>query len=142
LLEHDIGPFTPLVPAEVPLFVALSLKKSGLCRIRAPSFFIEENLTKILEFELQNANEFANVHEFLFEIVGDIVEHTYNLKNRESIGMLVNEIREARFKKIYSGLKMMDGRAMNLNNITERELNQIKPFLIRTMDVSRLMDPK
>ncbi|KAG0440019.1 putative DNA replication complex GINS protein PSF2 [Dictyocoela muelleri] len=142
LLEYDIGPLTPLNPAVVPLFVALTLKKSGLCRIRAPSFFKEENLLQILEFEIKNENEFSKVHDYLFEIKRDIVDNSYNLNNKDTIRKLINEIREVRFGKIYNGLKMIDGHAMNLNNITEFELNQIKPFLLKTIGFSRQMNIK
>lgn len=142
LLEETLGPFTPLVPEIVPLFVALSLKKSGMCRIRCPLFFEVENLNKILEFELKNENEFSKIHPYLFEIKNDILENVYNLDNEEDVRRLINEIKETRFKKIYNGLKMIDGRAMNLNNITEYELNQIKNYLVNVMNVVHMIEKK
>jgi hypothetical protein len=37
-VQGDFGPFRPQIPAKVPLWLAIALKKRGKCRIQPPNW--------------------------------------------------------------------------------------------------------
>lgn len=57
-----------------------------------------------------------------------------NLPEGERIRRLVQSIREARFKKTAEGLKSIDGTALKINLLSFMEINEIRPFLLMSLD--------
>ena len=131
LLEADIEDLKPLQVAYVPLYIALTLKKANLCRIRLPSYLKEERLQEVLDSEKENVDEYTRIPPRLFELSELLVQNAYNIPNPERIKVLVQEIREVRFKKTLEGMKALDGHAFNIDNLTEWEFCEVRPFVLK-----------
>ncbi|KCZ73878.1 hypothetical protein H311_05161, partial [Anncaliia algerae PRA109] len=67
LLEEDIPELVPGEVRKIPLFIALILKNSEVCRIRSPFFLMEEYLYRIIEDEKIN-EDYSLIHPHLFEL--------------------------------------------------------------------------
>ncbi|CAI5993088.1 unnamed protein product [Closterium sp. NIES-65] len=50
----DIGPFRPQIALQVPLWLAIALKKRAKCSIQPPPWLAADRLTEILEAEREN----------------------------------------------------------------------------------------
>lgn len=51
LMSGTVGPLYPQVPATVPLWLAVHLKKRNRCRIRPPAWITRVNLERLLKVE-------------------------------------------------------------------------------------------
>lgn len=131
LLEYDIQNLKPLQISRVPLYVALSLKKSNLCRIRLPQFLKREYLEEIINLERENIGEYTKIPRFFFEISDILIRHAYNVENPDKLRLLIQELKEARFQKTFEGMKVLDGHAFNVNNLTEWEFNEVRHFILK-----------
>lgn len=128
LIAEDYGPFRPQTNITVPLWLALTLKRGGHCRIVPPEWLslrtrschdeshlhgILENLEEILAIEREKADEFApipvphywQVATLLFEAAQDDL----NDGKLEERMRLVQAIKEVRRQKIMAGLSGLDG---------------------------------
>ena len=56
LVSGDFGPFKPSIAAEVPLWLALTLKKLNKCSIRPPEWLQVEELEETLRIERRATN--------------------------------------------------------------------------------------
>jgi GINS complex subunit 2 len=137
LLEGAYESCTPLQIARVPLFVALVLKKANMCRIRVPQYLTLDALRAAFEEEQKKADEYAYVHPHLFVLADELLRNCYNVEDAGECRIAVEKIKELRFKKTYDGIRGMDGRAVNLNNLTAFEFNEIREFMLGSMKISR-----
>ncbi|EJW03265.1 hypothetical protein EDEG_02380 [Edhazardia aedis USNM 41457] len=138
LMQADFGPFSPLEIPKIPIYIALLLKKANQCRIRLPTFFDPNILREILQNEKDN-DEYTQIHPFTFELIG-LLEHCYNVGNVDEIKILINEIKTIRHQKTHNGLKRIDSRALNLNNLTSWEFNEFKEFLLNVMGSAKKLE--
>ncbi|KAM0676795.1 DNA replication protein psf2 [Binucleata daphniae] len=134
LIQEDYGPYNPLQLYKVPLYIALTLKKSNKCKIRLPSFFDVEYLQDVLQKEEEN-EDYQQIHPFFFEM-SIYIKECYNADNIDEKLVLVNKIKHARYNKTHEGLKVIDARAINLNNLTSYEFNEIKKYLLTVMQAA------
>ncbi|KAM0675790.1 DNA replication complex GINS protein PSF2 [Gurleya vavrai] len=135
LIQCDYGPFLPLEIYRVPIYIALILKNSNKCRIRLPQFYQLEFLKDILKNEEDN-EEYQPLFPYFFELKSVIMD-CYNVDNYSETIVLINNIRTVRYKKTHAGIKMIDARAINLNNITCFEFNEVKKFMLSVMEEAR-----
>ncbi|ELA48029.1 hypothetical protein VCUG_00452 [Vavraia culicis subsp. floridensis] len=138
LLETDYGPLTPHSPAKVPIHTALFLHKSNLCKIPLPFFLTLDYLEDVKQQEKNNENEYASIYPYIFEVYDDILRCVDC--NVEEIRMVLSEIRDVRMEKSRRGLVGIDGRALNLNNLTVYEYEQIKSVLLDGMEMALRME--
>ena len=47
-MQGDYGPFQPNIPVQVPLWLALLLKKRNKCRVQAPEWMQPDKLKGLL----------------------------------------------------------------------------------------------
>jgi GINS complex subunit 2 len=137
LIEGMYKPCGPLHIARVPLFAALILKRANMCKIRLPQCLSLDALRTALDEEQRRADEYSCIHVHFFVLANELLDNCYNVEDAEECRTLVEKIKEIRFKKTYDGLRSMDGRAMNLNNLTPYEFNEVKEFMLETMKTAR-----
>lgn len=135
LIQETYGPYYPLQLYKVPIYIAITLKKSNKCKIRLPSYFDTELLKDLLQKEEEN-EDYQSLHPFFFEI-SCYIKECYNVDNIDEKMVLINKIKYIRYKKTHEGLKILDARAINLNNLTSWEFNEIKPFLLTVMEEAK-----
>lgn len=139
LLEKNIGPFKIGELHEVPIHCALKMAKFNLCEIQTPLYLKEEHLRELKKKELET-NEYQEIYPYIFELYEDILQHLKG--DVEHLRLLVSEIREIRLKKTKTGLKSIDGKALCLNNLTVYEYEQIKPILLKGMEMAARMEKR
>ncbi|KAK6929347.1 GINS subunit, domain A, partial [Dillenia turbinata] len=136
LICGDFGPFRPQIATEVPLWLAVALKKRGKCTIRTPQWMSVEKLTQVLEAERDSPREFqplpfhyVEISRLLFDHARDDIPDIYMVRS------LIEDIRDVRFHKVETGLETISARthAVKLKNLSAMEVNIVRPFVVRTL---------
>ncbi|XP_026418717.1 DNA replication complex GINS protein PSF2-like [Papaver somniferum] len=132
----DFGPFYPHIPTEVPIWLAMALKKRGKCAIRPPSWMSLENLTQVLELERDSPREFQPLPFHYVEISRLLFDHAReDIPDVHMVRTLVEDIRDVRFHKVESGFETIGSRthAVKLKNLSAMEVNIVRPFFVRAL---------
>lgn len=140
LLERTYTACGPLQIARLPFYAALLLKKANMCRIRLPNYLSLENLRMFLSQETENTDEYLYLHPHFFSLANDCLNNCYNVEDAEEGKILVEKIKEARFKKTLEGIRCLDGKAVNLNNLTIFEFNEVKEFILGSMKMGKRIE--
>lgn len=133
LICGDCGPFTPSIPIQVPLWLAINLRQRQKCRILPPDWMTVENLTKIKEeetdsaiFTLMPSSHYKEMAQLLFDVaVSDI-------PNADDIRTLIKDIWDIRMSKLRSSvdafIKSGETHAQ-VDNLTVFEINFVRSLL-------------
>ncbi|KAI9591841.1 DNA replication complex GINS protein psf2 [Syncephalis fuscata] len=127
-LELIQGTFAPLQPqpprlTQVPIWVALTLRKRNQCRIVPPEWFNVDFLTQKLEEE-QEEPTFSAL-PFNYMEIGNL--------------LLNREVRQA---KARLGLSLLNGSNVQMDNIGWMELNEIRPFFTKAFQHLQRLEPE
>ncbi|XP_043701119.1 DNA replication complex GINS protein PSF2 isoform X2 [Telopea speciosissima] len=134
--EGDYGPFYPQITIEVPLWLAVALKKRGKCTIRPPQWMSVEKLTQVLEAERDSPREFQPLPFHYVEISRLLFDHARDdIPDMYMVRSLIEDIRNVRFHKVETGLETISARthAVKLKNLSAMEVNIVRPFVVRTL---------
>lgn len=143
LLCGDFGPFHPQIATQVPIWLAVALKRRGKCTIRAPEWMSVDNLTKVLEAERESPRVFeplpfhyVEISRLLFDHARDDISDVYLIRS------LVEDIRNVRFHKIEINLEEIQGRAhaVKIRNLSAMEVNIVRPFVVRALQAFYKLD--
>ncbi|KAJ5067524.1 DNA replication complex gins protein psf2 [Anaeramoeba ignava] len=136
-IQGTFGPFIPSVPCNVPLWMALSLKKQQKCQIKPPLWLDVQKLTHKLKEENEN-EQITTIHKHFMEISLQLLTYASDdLQNPEEIRSLIEDIWNIRLSKIrksYSAIQT-EAYAIEANNFTKMEIEMIKPFFTTIMKV-------
>ncbi|BBG97972.1 PSF2 [Prunus dulcis] len=137
MLCGDFGPFYPQMATQVPMWLAIALKKRGKCTIRPPEWMSVENLTQILEAERESQAAFqvlpfhyVEISSLLFDYASGDIPDLYMVRS------LINDIRDARFLKVESSLESFEdarSSAVKVKNLSAMEVNVVRPFVGRAL---------
>ncbi|CAL9008063.1 unnamed protein product [Prunus brigantina] len=137
MLCGDFGPFYPQMATQVPMWLAIALKKRGKCTIRPPEWMSVENLTQILEAERESQAAFqvlpfhyVEISSLLFDYASGDISDLYMVRS------LINDIRDARFLKVESSLESFEdarSSAVKVKNLSAMEVNVVRPFVGRAL---------
>ncbi|XP_021768990.1 DNA replication complex GINS protein PSF2-like [Chenopodium quinoa] len=136
LISGDYGPFRPQIATQVPLWLAVALKKRGKCTIRPPEWMSIERLTQVLESERDSPKEFQPLPFHYIEISRLLFDHARDdIPDIYMVRSLIEDIRDVRFHKVESGLETISARthAVKLKNLSAMEVNIVRPFVVRTL---------
>eukprot|EP00468_Gymnochlora_sp_CCMP2014_P002313 CAMPEP_0167755494 /NCGR_PEP_ID=MMETSP0110_2-20121227/8857_1 /TAXON_ID=629695 /ORGANISM="Gymnochlora sp., Strain CCMP2014" /LENGTH=170 /DNA_ID=CAMNT_0007641491 /DNA_START=54 /DNA_END=563 /DNA_ORIENTATION=+ len=137
LVAGTIGPFQPQQAVEVPLWLALQLRKEGKCVIMAPEWLSVDFLQTKEAEERQDPSNFSSLPYYFSEITFSLLRNAQqDVKDARKIRTLLANISDLRSCKIKSGLKSITEKVhyIKLNNITSLELYGIKKFTIKTLN--------
>ncbi|BAT84966.1 hypothetical protein LR48_Vigan03g196200 [Vigna angularis] len=132
----DFGPFTPQIVTQVPLWLAIALKKRGKCSIRPPQWMSVEKLSKVLEEERDSQEmsdqlpfHYVEISRLLFDQARDNIPDLYMVRS------LIEDIRNVRFHKVETNLEEFNGRtiAVKIKNLSAMEVNIVRPFIGRAL---------
>ncbi|XP_057511134.1 DNA replication complex GINS protein PSF2-like isoform X1 [Actinidia eriantha] len=139
----DFGPFHPQISTQVPLWLAVALKKRGKCTIRPPEWMLVEKLMQVLEAERDSQKSFqplpfhyVEISRLLFDHARDDIPDIYMVRS------LIEDIKDVRFYKIGTGLEVISQRttALKLNHLTAMEVNIVRPFLVKALQTFNKLD--
>ncbi|KAA8534203.1 hypothetical protein F0562_031604 [Nyssa sinensis] len=143
LICGDFGPFRPQIATQVPLWLAVALKKRGKCTIRPPEWMSVEKLTQVLEAERDSERFFqplpfhyVEISRLLFDHARDDIPEVYMVRS------LIEDIKDVRFHKIGTGLEIISERthALKLKNLSAMEVNIVRPFVVRALQTFYKLD--
>ncbi|GJJ07176.1 hypothetical protein Clacol_001376 [Clathrus columnatus] len=135
LISGTFGPFRPPSKTKVPLWFAVNLKLKKKCRIVPPVWlsieFLQERLSQETLSEEFTAFpfRFAEISKVLLDVASD------DLHNPDRLRSLLKDLREARQAKSREGLRKLNHEMLEIPNLCSMELNEIRPFFARAMDV-------
>jgi len=136
------GPFRPPAKSRIPLWMALNLKQKKKCRIIPPPWLSVEYLQNRLKEELSEQGfsqlpyQFAEISKVLLDVASD------DLQSPDKIRTLLKDLREARQAKSREGLRKLDHIALSLPNLCSMEINEIRPFFSKAMNVMIQLTPE
>ncbi|KAK4267844.1 hypothetical protein QN277_024575 [Acacia crassicarpa] len=136
LISGDFGPFVPQIATQVPLWLAVALKKRGKCSIRPPEWMSVDNLTQVVEAERESQEmseklpfHYVEISRLLFDHARDDIPNVYMVRS------LIEDIRDVRFHKVRTDLEAFNGRtiAVKIKNLSAMEVNIVRPFIRRAL---------
>ena len=146
-MSRSVGPFTAGMEANIPLWLAVSLRKRGLARIIPPSFMTVESLEHILKYERENNTfcaELPHRHSEIARAVlsvsggGGATMDDGDIVQPELVRTLLEDIETVRIDKIRNNIKKLSEQslsktdtlpAIDVTGIGSLEIQQTRPFL-------------
>ncbi|KAI8639478.1 DNA replication complex GINS protein PSF2 [Parasitella parasitica] len=133
-IQGKIGPFQPPLSIEVPIWLALLMKKNDKCSIVCPDWLNVEYLKNRQEEEEKN-EEFSKLPFHYMELSQMLLETASDdIPNAEQIRKLLKDLRETRQAKSRAGLDVLDDKWLGMNNLSLMEINEIRPFFTRAFN--------
>uniref|UniRef100_A0A6B2LKV4 Uncharacterized protein n=2 Tax=Arcella intermedia TaxID=1963864 RepID=A0A6B2LKV4_9EUKA len=145
-ISGDIGPFEVSIPINVPLWLAITLKKRKMCNIKPPSWMTTENIRSLVQREksLEGFQQLPSLHlmEISFEILKYASEDLIasNEKDIDELRVAIEDLFYIRNHKIRNGFVTLGTEdislsSIKLNGIQSMELNNIRPIFTETLQV-------
>lgn len=105
-IQGDYGPFKAQQPAEVPLWLALALKATGLFRLNPPAWLSKEWLNECLRQEREQGDQYQPIPHHWLEIGLMILEEAADdVPHAELVRRSIQAIRECRLAKTQKGIE-------------------------------------
>ncbi|KAL6524724.1 hypothetical protein OROHE_016006 [Orobanche hederae] len=133
----DFGPFRPQIATEVPLWLAVALKRRGKCTVRAPDWMAVDKLAQVLEAERDSEKfqplpfHYVEISRLLFDHAREDIPDVYMVRS------LIEDIKDVRFHKIGTGLEIISKErtyVLGLKNLSAMEANIVRPFITRALE--------
>ncbi|KAI5190086.1 GINS complex subunit 2 [Nematocida minor] len=137
MASGTFGPFFPMAPASVPLYVALFLRHSLLCSIQAPEWLSIGYLQRAIENEEISLDEFSPINMYIFENAEVSLESCDITENISEIKILIKKLKEIRLKKLLKGIEYIDTSVIGMNNLTFYEFRKIKEYIIPHLEIQK-----
>ncbi|KAG9097402.1 DNA replication protein psf2 [Ceratobasidium sp. 370] len=135
LMSGVYGPFRPPARAQIPLWFASNLKLKRKCYIVPPDWLNVEWLQEKLREETA-ADTFSKMPFRYVEISKILLDVAFDdIASSERVRNLLKDIQEARQAKLRAGLKDLDHLQLSFPNICAMEINELRPFFIKAMEV-------
>lgn len=137
----DVGPFVPTLPVDVPLWLALHLKKNQKCQIQAPEWMDPETLADALEEE-KAGSAFADLPQHFIEITQLLMKGAKDdIPLAQKVQLLIEDISNIRQRKIRDGIKNVMQRAaegkltnaIKMNNVAMMEIHAMRPLFLKSL---------
>lgn len=143
LIGGDIGPFSPGLPADVPLWMAVNLKQSQKCRLTPPTWMDVEQLQEKKQEETDSKFFTAMPSPHYMEITQLLLKYaTDDIPHADEIRTLVKDIWDLRIAKLRSSIDTFvksEATHAKLNHLTLMELNTVRPFLTQALDQMHIL---
>mmetsp|Transcript_32092 Transcript_32092/g.72091 ORF Transcript_32092/g.72091 Transcript_32092/m.72091 type:complete len:215 (-) Transcript_32092:79-723(-) len=145
LLSGSVGPFQPMVPVQVPLWLALKLHERQMCKIQLPSWLHrDELLERKREEEAEKENKYLTPVEFHYQEIATILFRRApdSFAGQEGNSRIqVKDIEELRDSKIHTSLRDLEQYtpAVKIANVSAMEINKIRPFLVQALNRFRTL---
>eukprot|EP01125_Pyxidicula_operculata_P000553 TRINITY_DN10560_c0_g1_i1.p1 TRINITY_DN10560_c0_g1~~TRINITY_DN10560_c0_g1_i1.p1 ORF type:complete len:194 (+),score=33.46 TRINITY_DN10560_c0_g1_i1:52-633(+) len=138
-----IGPFISSLPVSVPLWLAVYLKKRGLCSFVVPDWLRVEKVKEWHEYE-RNEGAFAQLPEYHTIVIANVLlnegsDDIHNAGiNPEELRSALHDLWDNRRSKINRGIQKISAAtqvvSVDLNNLTSSEINTYRGFILETLN--------
>lgn len=139
LISGDFGPFDPQIPAPVPLWLAIALRKQGKCRIQIPHFIQRDELKALCKRERNSPpDELQHIHEryremslLLLHSAAEDVDGADEVRRTVEDTETIRQLKlNASLNEVVTAMKRENAsRHIEFTNIGTIELHSLRPFL-------------
>ena len=139
----DVPELQPAIPAEVPLWLAMFLRKRDKCRVVTPAWLEAESLEATLDEEKRNQDRFAQLPFHFIEIAKELLTYApEDVAEVHRIRSTLADIEDHRRAKVERGLRNIDASSTvaRLSNLGAMELNRIRPVATSALDSFKVLD--
>ncbi|VUG16990.1 DEBR0S1_30702g1_1 [Brettanomyces bruxellensis] len=126
---------------DVPIWLALILKSQDKCNVVIPDWLTVNYLKQRYDEEVKEPNKFSELpwhwlpisKILLDKCSDDFLDHLYEIRS------VLQDLREVRQLKARKGIKELNGVYLQLDGLSLMEINEIRPFIIESMNKLRLL---
>ncbi|KAI8852253.1 hypothetical protein BC829DRAFT_385525 [Chytridium lagenaria] len=147
LLTGYYGPFIPPRTAQVPLWLALFLKRNGNCNIQPPAWLDAENLNAKIEDE-RSLPGFSSLPFHYMAIANLLVTNaSEDIPRLSDVVEALKTLRDIRQAKATAGLKLVNadlfqqGSHLVMDGLSLMEINEIRPVFVEAFGRVRSLLP-
>lgn len=128
-IKQELGPFRQNYPIEIPLWIALELKKKQKVKIYIPDYYFDEYIKQKIIEENNSKDSLCKLEFYffdMFKILGDNCND--EIKNYISLKALVDKLKDIRHLKIMNIFENINKETefLELENFTYFEINLFK----------------
>jgi len=134
-LNGSYGPFEPLIPTKVPLWLAVQLKKNRKCNIQTPDWMDVYRLQSVLDQE-RAEEKFQDLPVHYLEVATELIEIAPDdIVNVQIVRALLEDLWATRASKVRKGLLAIQSgtQAIKLNGIAAMEINTVREFVAQAL---------
>lgn len=139
LIGRNLKKLKALQKVDVQLWLAILLKKQNKCNIVIPDWLSVPNLKNKYQEEQRIKDRVCNlpwhwipISKILLDVCpDDFIDSPHELRS------LIQDLREIRMLKTRQGFGMIDDEYLELTGLSLLEINEVRPFLLQTMDALR-----
>jgi len=144
-LSGTFGPLEIGLPCEVPLWLAITLRKKGKCRIEIPEWMKPENLEGNIARE-KTQSVFEELPFHYMEIAQLLMTHAReDIGSPDRVAALLQDLENIRMDRMRSGFIHLSqqvnagDKVMNtqMNNVSAMEVLTVKRFLVESLSMLR-----
>lgn len=144
-LSGTFGPLEIGLPCEVPLWLAITLRKKGKCRIEIPEWMKPEYLEAKIARE-KSQSEFENMPFHYMEIAQLLLTHAReDIGSPDRVAALLQDFENIRMDRMRSGFISLSQQvnkgdkvvSTQLNNVSAMEILTVKRFLAESLSMLR-----
>ncbi|ESO82760.1 hypothetical protein LOTGIDRAFT_184530 [Lottia gigantea] len=143
LISGDIGPFSPGLPVDIPLWMAVNLKQRHKCRIVPPEWMDVEKLEDKKQEETDSKFFTPMPSKYYMEVTQVLLKcATADIPRADDVRTLIKDIWDLRISKLRSSIDTFiksDATHAKLNHLTLMEINTVRSFLTLSLDQLHLL---
>ncbi|QPG73353.1 hypothetical protein FOA43_000663 [Brettanomyces nanus] len=126
---------------EVPLWLALILKKQDKCNIVIPEWLTVNFLKKKYEEEMNQPNKFSDLPWQWLPISKMVLDKSSDdfIDPPHEIRSILQDLREIRQLKARKGIKELNEVYLQLDGLSLVEINEIRPLIVESMNQLRIL---
>lgn len=132
----------PMRRIDVPLWLALLLKKQGRCSIVFPEWMEESALREFAENERAQPG-FSALPWFWQPLSQALLAGAADdlAGNLDNVRQLLQDLRETRQAKVRQGLSLVNESHVQMDGLSLLELNEVRPLMSKTMATLQKLRP-
>lgn len=147
-ISGNFGPLYPGMPCELPLWLALQLRRTGKCTIVIPEWMTVTRLEAAIEDE-RKKDDFSPLPFHYIEVAQQLMTHAReDIASPDQVHVLLQDLENIRLDRIKHGLGNIAEKAredavkrINLTGIASLEVLQVKAFMTQSLALfERLID--
>lgn len=133
LISGTIGPLVVNVPCQVPLWLALRLRKRGECSIKQPKWLTQESLTELLKKE-KAGEPFQEFPSRYIEMGLLLIEAaSKDFQKPHEVKVILEDCMSVRECKVKNSLPRISTSAMDTSGMSLMEQNRHRLLLTRAL---------
>lgn len=144
-ISGTFGPLEAGLPCDVPLWMAISLRKKRLCKIKVPDWMTIDNIREKIREERNSGGVFVKLPFHYIEISSLLLKYARDdMQSPEELATLLRDIEDIRMDRLKIAMveeianKVKNAEKvvyLNVENLSSMEILSVKRFVLESMSV-------